>query len=160
MSYLIKEYYIKSALKLSEYSKDPNTKVGALIVQNEEKIIGSGINEMPNSSDNYTWNRDGKLSETKYGYIIHAEANAIFDASAIDPENVDNPELENCDLFVTLFPCNECAKLISKTKIKNVYYYSDKYHDTESCKCSRKIFDECGIHYEQIKLRNLSYEQK
>ena len=160
MNYLIKEYYIKSALKLSEYSKDPNTKVGALIVQNEEKIIGSGINEMPNSSDNYTWNRDGKLSETKYGYIIHAEVNAIFDASAIDPKNVDNPELENCDLFVTLFPCNECAKLISKTKIKNVYYYSDKYHDTESCKCSRKIFDECGIHYEQIKLRNLSYEQK
>ena len=141
----VKRYYMKTALKISESSKDPNTKVGAIIVRNN-KIIGSGINEMPKKlNSEFPWERNGDFVNTKYAYVEHAEINAILDA--MDKGCTD---LSNSEIYVTLFPCNECAKVIVQLGIKNIYYYSDKYHDEPSTIASRKIFEVCGVTTENI----------
>lgn len=127
------------ALLSAQRSKDPNTQVGACIVDNKKRIVGLGYNGFPKgcSDDELPWNRDGGFLDSKYAYVCHAELNAIL--------NKNNEDLDGCTIYVALFPCNECAKLIIQSGIKEVVYLSDKYKDTDSHKASQKMLEMSGI---------------
>ena len=126
-------------------SKDPNTQVGACIVNTNKRIIGIGYNGFPIgcSDDELPWDREGDFLETKYPYVCHAEMNAITNAS-------NKPELDGATMYVSLFPCNECAKLIVQVGITEVVYLSDKYHDDDIFIAARRIFDMAGVTYRQL----------
>src|SRR5699024_2449776 len=96
-------------------SKDPSTQVGAVIVNEHKKIVGIGYNGLPIglSDDTFAWSREGEFVDTKYAYVVHAELNAILNATQ---------SLRGCSLFVSLFPCNECAKAIAQAGITEVVY--------------------------------------
>ena len=91
--------------------------------------------------------RDGKNLDTKYPYVCHAELNAILNYRG------SKKDLEDARIYVDLFPCNECAKIIIQSGIKEVIYLSDKYANSENNIASRKLFDECGVQYNKIKLK-------
>ncbi|XP_023670511.2 deoxycytidylate deaminase isoform X2 [Paramormyrops kingsleyae] len=130
------EYFMAVAFLSAQRSKDPSSQVGACIVSQENKIVGIGYNGMPNgcSDDLLPWSREGpdKLN-TKYPYVCHAELNAIMNKNSYD--------VKGCSIYVALFPCNECAKLIIQAGIKEVIYLSDKYHDNPEMTASRRLFD-------------------
>jgi dCMP deaminase len=137
-------YFMAIAQLSSLRSKDPNTQVGACIVK-DNKIIGIGYNGFPNGcSDNtFSWKRIPKNPlDSKYLYIIHAEQNAIL--------NSNFNKLNGAFLYVSLFPCNECAKSIIQVGIKKIYYLDDKYKDTISVIASKKMLDAVGIKYYQF----------
>ncbi|XP_056228021.1 deoxycytidylate deaminase-like [Seriola aureovittata] len=135
------DYFMAAAVLSAKRSKDPSTQVGACIVNQENKIVGIGYNGMPNRCDGkLPWARnDGnKLDpESKYPYVCHAELNAIM--------NKNSADVKGCTMYVTLFPCNECAKLIIQAGIKEVVYLSDKYHDTPDVKASKKMLSLAGV---------------
>ena len=139
------EYFMGVALLASQRSKDPSTQVGACIIDADKRILSTGYNGFPKgcSDDEFPWNRDENIGETKYQYVVHAELNAILNASG--------KKLAGSTLYVGLFPCNECAKAIIQSGIKEIIYLSDKYHDTSSMTASRKMLDAAGINYRQIK---------
>ena len=138
------EYFMGVALLSSKRSKDPNTKVGACIVNAERRIVGIGYNGFPVGCDDdkFPWGRDGDFLDTKYPYVVHAEPNAILNA---------NSKTQGCTLYVSLFPCNECAKLIIQSGIKEVVYMDDKYNGTESDIASKKMLDASGVKYRKMK---------
>lgn len=140
------EYFMGVALLAAQRSKDPSTQVGACIIDGDKRILSTGYNGFPKgcSDDEYPWNRDESLGETKYQYVVHAELNAILNASG--------KSLSGATDYVGLFPCHECAKAIIQSGIKEVIYLSDKYHDTPSMTASRKMLDSAGVKYRQIKL--------
>ena len=140
------EYFMGVALLAAQRSKDPSTQVGACIIDGDKRILSTGYNGFPKgcSDDEYPWNRDESLGETKYQYVVHAELNAILNASG--------KSLSGATVYVGLFPCHECAKAIIQSGIKEVIYLSDKYHDTPSMTASRKMLDSAGVEYRQIKL--------
>ena len=149
--YLNWEQYFMAIAKLSALrSKDPNTQVGACIVSDDNRILSIGYNGAPNGFEdkNFPWDREGNPLDTKYLYVCHAEMNAILNFRG------NKKDLENAKLYVDLFPCNECAKLIIQSGIKEVTYLSDKYHDLDSFKASRKLFDACGVSYRELKEEN------
>jgi dCMP deaminase len=125
---------------LSSYrSKDPSTQVGACIVNSSNRIIGIGYNGFPAgcSDTELPWARTGATSlDTKYPYVCHAEVNAVLNTAA---------SCQDARIYVALFPCNECAKIIIQSGIKEVVYLSDKYHSTEACVASRKMFGMAGV---------------
>ncbi|KAA0722175.1 Deoxycytidylate deaminase [Triplophysa tibetana] len=129
----------------AQRSKDPNSQVGACIVNQENKIVGIGYNGMPNGCDDdlLPWSRsaDNKL-DTKYPYVCHAELNAIM--------NKNSADVKGCTMYVALFPCNECAKLIIQAGIKDVIYLSDKYHDSPEMTASRRLLNLAGVAYKQF----------
>ena len=133
------EYFMGVALLSAQRSKDPNTQVGACIVNPRNKIVGVGYNGFPTgcSDDEFPWNREGDFLDTKYPYICHAELNAVINKISAD--------LYNCRLYVALFPCNECAKVIIQAGITEVIYLSDKYAETEEVKASRRMFQAAGV---------------
>lgn len=135
------EYFMGIALLSAMRSKDENTQVGACIVNNENKILSLGYNGMPIGCDDnlMPWRRNGAPLETKYMYVCHAELNAILNSPA--------PSLKGSKLYSTLFPCNECAKAIIQSGIKEIIYLSDKYADSDSDAASKKMFDMVGIKY-------------
>jgi dCMP deaminase len=144
--YLSWDDYFMAVAQLSALrSKDPNTQVGACIVNKKKRIIGIGYNGFPTgcSDDQLPWEREGAFLETKYPYVCHAEMNAISNSS-------NKPELEGATMYVSLFPCNECAKLIVQVGIKEVVFLSDKYHETDIMVASRKILDMAGVRYRQL----------
>ena len=144
--YLSWEEYFMAVAQLSALrSKDPNTQVGACIVNRNKRIIGIGYNGFPTgcSDDELPWDRDGDLLQTKYPYVCHAEMNAITNSS-------NKAELEGATLYVSLFPCNECAKLMVQVGIKQVVYLVDKYHDQDIFVAARRIFDMAGITCRQL----------
>uniref|UniRef100_A0A3P9KWE3 Deoxycytidylate deaminase n=1 Tax=Oryzias latipes TaxID=8090 RepID=A0A3P9KWE3_ORYLA len=120
-------------------------RVGACIVNQENKIVGIGYNGMPNGCDDdlLPWSRsaDDRL-DTKYPYVCHAELNAIM--------NKNSADVKGCTMYVALFPCNECAKLIIQAGLKEVIYLSDKYHDTPEMMASRRLLNMAGIQYRQF----------
>ena len=136
------EYFMGIALLAARRSKDPNTQVGACIVSQDNIIISTGYNGMPKgcSDDEYPWEREG--SETKYPYVVHAELNAILNASGRD--------LRGSRLFVALFPCNECAKAIIQSGVKEVIYLSDKYANTPGVRASKRMLDAAGVKYQRL----------
>ena len=140
------EYFMGVAVLSSMRSKDPNTKVGACIVNQNKRIVGIGYNGLPIgcNDDEYPWEREGELLNTKYPYVVHAEPNAILNSTS---------SLVNATLYVTLYPCNECMKLIIQSGIKEIVYLSDKYAASDNNIASRKLFDCCGVKYRKIELK-------
>lgn len=138
------EYFMGIAMLSAERSKDSNTQVGACIVNGERKIVSVGYNGMPIGccDDEMPWEREGESTlDTKYPFVCHAELNAILNSSASG--------LSGCTLYVTLFPCNECAKAIIQSGIRRVVYFSNKYADTESTAAAMLMFKKCGVELEQ-----------
>ncbi len=142
------EYFIALAKLTAMRSKDPSTQVGACIVSEDNRILSVGYNGAPNGfdDDNFPWNRQGENLETKYPYVCHAEMNAVLNYRGT------RKDFENARIYVDLFPCNECAKIIIQSGIKEVVYLSNKYKDSENNIASRKLFDSCGIEYHQLDL--------
>ena len=143
------EYFMAVAQLSARRSKDPSTQVGACIVNKNKRIIGIGYNGFPTgcSDDDLPWAREGSLLNTKYPYVCHAEMNAITNAA-------NKPDLDGASMYVSLFPCNECAKLIVQVGIKEVIYLEDKYHDQEIFIAARRIFDMAGVTCRQLKPDN------
>ncbi|XP_043369481.1 deoxycytidylate deaminase isoform X1 [Dermochelys coriacea] len=165
------EYFMAVAFLSAQRSKDPNSQVGACIVNSENKIVGIGYNGMPNgcSDDLLPWTRTAQSKlDTKYPYglqlgrtfrrtaqrphpakcqgpalMCHAELNAIM--------NKNSADVKGCSMYVALFPCNECAKLIIQAGIKEVIFMSDKYHDSPEMTAARRLFDLTGIIYRKFK---------
>ena len=149
--YLSWDQYFMGIAKLSALrSKDPNTQVGACIVSNDNRILSIGYNGTPNGFHDtiFPWDREGKPLDTKYLYVCHAEMNAVLNYRG------NRKELENAKIYVDLFPCNECAKIIIQAGIKEVVYLCDKYANTDSVIASKKLFDTCGVKYRQIEETN------
>lgn len=136
-------YFMGVAMLAAQRSKDPSTQVGACIVSADNIIVGVGYNGMPRGCDDdmMPWTRDGSMIDTKYPYVCHAELNAIL--------NTNSANLKDCTLYVTLYPCNECAKAIIQSGIKKVIYYDNKYADTDGVKAATKMFCMSGVTVEQ-----------
>jgi len=129
------EYFMAVALLSAERSKDPHTQVGACIVNDQDRIVGVGYNGLPRgcSDDDMPWGRDGNFLESKYAYVCHAELNAVLNAISTD--------LRQCRIYVTLFPCNECVKVIMQSGIREIIYLSDKYRDSDAVKAAKTMLD-------------------
>ncbi len=141
------DVYFMAIAKLSAMrSKDPSTQVGACIVGSDNRILSIGYNGAPNGWEdkNFPWAREGEHLETKYPYVIHAERNAISNYRG------SRKDMEGAKIYVDLFPCNECAKEIIQSGIKEVIYLSDKYAETDAVIASKRLFDECGVKYRQL----------
>ena len=121
------EYFMAVALLSAERSKDPSTQVGACIATDQNKIVGVGYNGFPIgcSDDELPWDRQGDFLSTKYPYVCHAELNAVLNSISTD--------LIGCRIYVGLFPCNECTKVIIQSGIEEIIYLSDKYRDRNRC---------------------------
>jgi dCMP deaminase len=134
------------ALLSARRSKDPNTQVGACIVNPKNKIVGVGYNGFPTgcSDDEFPWDREGDFLDTKYPYICHAELNAVINKISAD--------LYDCRLYVALFPCNECAKVIIQAGIIEVIYLSDKYAQTDEVKAAKRMFQSAEVRCRQLQV--------
>lgn len=135
------EYFMGVAKMSALRSKDPNTQVGACIVSNDNKILSMGYNGLPTgcSDDEFPWTREGDPLDNKYMYTAHSELNAIL--------NYRGGNLEGAKMFVTLFPCNECAKAIIQAGIKTIVYECDKYEKTASVIASKRMLNTAGVRY-------------
>lgn len=146
------------ALLSAKRSKDPNTQVGACIVNDKNKIVGAGYNGLPIgcNDDDFPWAKEGGFLDTKYPYICHAELNAILNNIGMD--------LKGCKIYTALFPCNECAKAIIQSGIAEVIYLSDKYDGTNVFKASKKMLDTAGVMYRKVETKissvTLSFDAK
>lgn len=142
------EYFMAVANLSSLRSKDPKTQVGACIVNENNHIIGVGYNGFPTgiNDQDFPWEREGDFLETKYPYVVHAEQNAILNAHA---------SVRGARIYVSLFPCHECAKYIIQSGIVELIYVYDTYADTDSVKASKKMLDAVGVTYRQIDEVNL-----
>jgi len=123
-------------------SKDPNTQVGAVIVDEDKKVVSIGYNGFPKGCDDdtYPWTSEGSTLESKYAYVVHAELNAIL--------NSPRP-VKGCTIYVSLFPCHECAKAIIQSGIKCIVYESDKYAESESVQASKRMLKSAGVSLRQ-----------
>lgn len=132
------------ALLSAKRSKDPNTQVGACIVNDKNKIVGAGYNGLPIGCDDdeFPWEKRGNFLDTKYPYVCHAELNAILNNIGMD--------LKGCRIYTALFPCNECSKAIIQSGIIEVIYLSDKYANTDTAKASRLMLEKSGIQYRKV----------
>lgn len=139
------EYFMGIAKFSALRSKDPNTKVGACIVNTKNRIKGIGYNGFPNgcSDFEYPWENKGDFLNTKYAYVVHAEQNAILNSTG---------DLLDCIIYVSLFPCNECAKYIIQSGIKEVVYLSDKYDNTDSNIASKKMLTSAGVKFRKLEV--------
>ena len=156
------EYFMGIAMLAAKRSKDPNTQVGACIVSEDNIIISTGYNGMPKgcSDDEFPWERTGEEEiETKYPYVVHAELNAILNSNGRD--------LRGSRIYVALFPCNECAKAIIQSGIKEVIYLSDKYTGTMGNMASKRMLMAAGVNFtrmetdlEQLTLNFIPEEMK
>ena len=137
------EYFMGLAHLSAMRSKEPNTQVGACIVDRDNKVVSIGYNGMPRGcNDNeFPWEREGGFLDTKYAFVVHAELNAIL--------NSPRP-VSGCTLYVSLFPCNECAKAIIQSGISKIVYESDKYNGTEGNIASKKMLNEAGVELQQL----------
>ena len=139
------EYFMGVALLAAQRSKDPGTQVGACIVSRENVILSTGYNGFPYgcSDDEFPWEREGAANDTKYPFVVHAELNAIL--------NAKGKSLEGSRIYVALFPCNECAKAIIQSGIKEVIYLSDKYKETDGVIASKRMLTAAGVKFTQLK---------
>lgn len=139
------EYFMGLAILSSERSKDPSTRVGACIVNKDNKILSIGYNGAPIGFDDdiMPWGREGDYLDTKYPYVCHSELNAVLNCST---------SVKDAIMYVTLFPCSECTKIIIQSGIKEVIYLCDKYASTDSVKASKIMLDNCGIKYRKYEM--------
>jgi len=147
------ETFMQICRVIAQRSKDPNTQTGACIVNNDNIVVGLGYNGFPRgcSDDELPWKREGDFCDKKYAYVVHAEENAVLNANA---------DTKGAKLYCSLFPCNECAKVIIQRGIKEIIYESDKYHDDPIWEASRKMLDMAGVKYRQYVPENeLKFEK-
>ncbi|KRT85216.1 hypothetical protein AMK59_2303, partial [Oryctes borbonicus] len=138
------EYFMATAFLAAKRSKDPVTQVGACIVNEDKHIVGIGYNGMPRgcSDDDFEWGRgENNRLESKYLYAYHAETNAIL--------NKNSANVKNCTLYVMLFPCSECAKLIIQSGITKVVHVSDKDNGHAFYEASEKMLLAAGVTIEK-----------
>jgi dCMP deaminase len=114
------------------------------VVDGHRRIVAIGYNGFPHgvADDALPWAREaasGSPLDTKYPYVVHAEANALLNASG------GTPSLRGCALYVALFPCCECAKLAIQAGIREVVYLSDKYRDTAPMVAARRMLALAGV---------------
>ena len=138
------EYFMGVAMLAAQRSKDPNSQVGCCIVSDDNKILSMGYNGSPRgcSDDEFPWNREHADTDpynAKYYYVTHSELNAIL--------NFRGGSREGAKLYVTLFPCNECAKAIIQVGIKTIIYADDKYDGIPSDRASKRLLDAAGVRY-------------
>lgn len=133
----------------TKYSKDPNTKVGAVIVSKYNKMLSFGFNHFPQciKDGKLPWSREGKLEDTKYAYVVHAEADAILRTNNLSA-------LDGVKLYSTMYPCNECAKIIIQKGIKEVIYKTDPYHDKSEWIAARLLFKLAGVNTKKLNYDN------
>ena len=139
------DYFMGVSLLAAQRSKDPNTQVGACIVDSDNRILSTGYNGFPQgcSDDSFPWNRDENKGETKYQFVVHAELNAVL--------NARGRNLSGSTLYVSLFPCHECAKAIIQSCVKAVVYLSDKYNGTASDIASKRMLAAAGVKLTKLK---------
>ncbi|MFW5841847.1 MAG: deoxycytidylate deaminase [Bacillota bacterium] len=137
------EYFMGVARLSAMRSKDPSTQVGACIVSEAKRIVGIGYNGFPRGidDDTYPWANEGDFINTKYPYVVHAEPNAILNSTV---------QLDGATLYVTLFPCHECAKLIIQSGIKEIVYIENKYQEEASVKASMRMLNDAGVSLRQM----------
>lgn len=147
------QYFMGIAMLSAERSKDPSTQVGACIVDETNRILSMGYNGMPSGCDDdeMPWDREGDPLYSKYFYVCHAELNAILNYRG-------SKSLNGSTCYVTLFPCNECAKAIIQCGIKEVVYGSDKYQGSNSTKAAKKMFDYAGVKYRKYEEKHRKIE--
>ena len=146
------DYFMAVALLSGKRSKDPSTQVGACIVNKNNIIESIGYNGFPKgcSDDEFPWEREGDTLNTKYAYVVHGELNAIL--------NCKGKDLTGCRIYVGLFPCNECAKAIIQSGIKEVVYLSDKSADTDIVKASKRMLNAAGVKLTQLEPEHFKIE--
>ena len=146
------EYFMGIASLSAMRSKDPSTQVGACIVNPEKRIVSMGYNGMPHccSDDEFPWDRENNPLDSKYLYVCHAELNAILNCAV--------GSVRGCTVYVTLFPCNECAKAIIQSGIKEIVYMYDKYADTDSVMASKRMLTAAGVIFRQYEKTNKKIE--
>ncbi|MBN3490486.1 dCMP deaminase family protein [Acholeplasma equirhinis] len=152
-NYISWDTYFMGVAKLSALrSKDPATQVGACIINSDKRIIGIGYNGLPNGikDEEFSWEKEGDFLKTKYPYVVHAEANAILNATT---------NLKGSSLYVTLFPCNECMKLIVQSGIKEIVYMSNKDHGKDFNQASTYMMEKAGIKARQITMETIVLEK-
>ena len=144
------EYFMGVSLLAAMRSKDPGTQVGACIVDSANHILSTGYNGFPCgcSDDDFPWDREGEYSQTKYPFVVHAELNAIL--------NAHGKNLSGAKIYVSLFPCNECAKAIIQSGIKEIVYLSDKYADSDSTLASKRMLISSGVKLTRLETQNKS----
>ena len=145
------QYFMGVAKLSAKRSKDPNTQVGCCIVNDQKRIVAVGYNGMPYGckDEDYPWHvREGRLQDTKYAYVVHAELNAILNS---------NTSLKGATLYVSLFPCNECSKAIIQSGIKEIVYEDNKYEGMDFDLAAKKMLQDAKIktrkiHFDKIVL--------
>ena len=139
------EYFMGVAMLSGMRSKDPHSQVGACIVSEDNKILSMGYNGFPKgcSDDEFPWGREGDPLDTKYLYVTHSELNAIL--------NYRGGSLEGAKLYVSLFPCNECAKEVIQVGIKDIIYLDDKYARSNGVMAAKRMLDVCDVNYSKLK---------
>ena len=137
------EYFMGLAHLSALRSKDPNTQVGAAIVDENHRVVSVGYNGFPTgvSDDEFPWSREGDVLTSKYAFVVHAELNAIFNSQR---------SVRGCTIYVSLFPCNECAKAIIQSGIKKIVYESDKYNGVDTNIASKRMLKAAGVELVRI----------
>lgn len=137
------EYFMGLAHLSSLRSKDPNTQVGAAIVDENHRVVSVGYNGFPTgvSDDEFPWSREGDVLTSKYAFVVHAELNAILNSQR---------SVRGCTIYVSLFPCNECAKAIIQSGIKKIVYESDKYNGVDTNIASKRMLKAAGVELVRI----------
>ncbi|WP_418740243.1 deoxycytidylate deaminase [Enorma sp.] len=142
------EFFMRVALAASMRSKDPNTQVGACIADTNHRILSVGYNGTPSAltDDEFPWGVSDDPLMDKHSYVVHAEANAVLNYRG------SLKDMSGATVYVTLFPCNECAKILAQVGIGEVVYLSDKYDGTEGNLISKRILTSCGIAFREMEL--------
>ena len=137
------EYFMGHAHLSALRSKDPNTQVGAAIVDENHRVVSVGYNGFPTgvSDDEFPWSREGGVLTSKYAFVVHAELNAILNSQR---------SVRGCTIYVSLFPCNECAKAIIQSGIKKIVYESDKYNGVDTNIASKRMLKAAGVELVRI----------
>ena len=140
------EFFMRVAIAAQLRSKDPNTQVGACIADTNHRILSVGYNGTPSAldDDDFPWQATGDPLTDKHSYVVHAEANAVLNYRG------SLKDLSHASVYVTLFPCHECAKILAQAGIGEVVYLSDKYEGTEDNLISKRILESCGVSVRQV----------
>lgn len=140
------EFFMSVAIAAQRRSKDPNTQVGACIASTNHRILSVGYNGTPSAlnDDFFPWGTSDDPLQDKHNYVVHAEANAVLNYRG------SLKDLEGSTVYVTLFPCHDCAKILAQVGVGEVVYLDNKYADTDDGRISRRILDSCGISYRQV----------
>ena len=139
-------FFMRLAIAAQLRSKDPNTQVGACIADTNHRILSVGYNGTPSAlnDDDFPWGTSDDPLQDKHNYVVHAEANAVLNYRG------SLKDLSHASVYVTLFPCHECAKILAQAGIGEVVYLDDKYDGTDGNRISKRILSSCGISYRQV----------